>query len=249
MNHQRKEKDYTSIKTFFATMVLLIFFFLQGAVVVINKIEGTESAVVRGVIIGLAAIVAIVFSLIKNKNLTSVGFRKPEQGASKKLLYYIPLLVIALSAWGVGIDFEKGSGLILANLFLAINVGFAEEIYFRGIICNMWLEKSVKKAVIVSSILFGICHLMNVLGGASPVETILQICFAFAYGIVFALIFVISKSIWPCILLHAFHDSCSFLSLEGSMQMNILIGTVQFFVMITYIAVILRKRGNDYASD
>ena len=245
MNHQRKEKEYTSIKTFFATMVLLLFFFLQGAVVVINKIEGTESAVIRGGIIGLAAIVAIVFSLLKNKNLTSIGFHKPEQGASKQLLYYIPLVVIALSAWGGGIDFEKESGLILANLFLAINVVFAEEIYFRGIICNLWLEKSVKKAVIVSSILFGICHLMNVLGGASPVETSLQICFAFTYGIVFALIFIISKSIWPCILLHAFHDSCSFLSLEGSMQMNILIGMVQFFVLITYIAVILRKWGRE----
>lgn len=55
-------------------------FFIQGAVVVINEIEGTESAVIRGVIIGLAAIVAIVFSLIKNKNLTSIGFRKPVFG-------------------------------------------------------------------------------------------------------------------------------------------------------------------------
>lgn len=56
----QKVKDYTSIKTFFATMVLLIFFFIQGAVVVINNIEGTESAVIRGVIIGLAAIAAIL---------------------------------------------------------------------------------------------------------------------------------------------------------------------------------------------
>lgn len=56
----QKVKDYTSIKTFFATMVLLIFFFIQGVVVVINNIEGTESAVIRGVIIGLAAIAAIL---------------------------------------------------------------------------------------------------------------------------------------------------------------------------------------------
>jgi hypothetical protein len=193
-------------------------------------------------IIWTSVLVAVAFSLIKNRNLTSIGFCKPEKNSSKKLLYYIPMLVIALLAWVIGINFDKGSGYILAYLFFTLSIGFAEEIYFRGIICNMWIEKSEKKAIIVSSVLFGICHLMNVLGGASLIQTSVQICFAFAYGVAVALIFIISKSVWPCILLHAFHDFCSFVSCDGSTQVDILLGAIQFIIIIVYIAVLIRKK-------
>lgn len=241
MNNQEATKDRTIIKTVLATLTLLVFFFLQGAVVAVNGIEGAASALIRGGIIGSAAVAAIVFSLIKHKNLTAIGFRKPEPGASRKLLYYIPLLIIALSALAAGIDSQKGAGFALANLFLALCVGFAEEIYFRGVICSIWLEKGAVKAMVISSILFGLCHLMNVLGGAGLTETILQIFFALAYGVAFALIFIVSGSIWPCILLHAFHDGCSFLSADGSARTNILVGVFQFAVMITYIAAVVKR--------
>ena len=246
MNHQNATKDRTIIKTVLATLTLLVFFFIQGAVVTVNKIEGAASALIRGGIIGLAAVAAIVFSLIKHKNLTAIGFRRPEPGSAKKLLHYIPLLIIALSALALGIDFEKGAGFLLANLFLALCVGLTEEIYFRGVICNLWLEKGVKKAVLISAVLFGICHLMNVLGGAGLTETILQIFFALAYGVAFALVFIVSKSIRPCILLHAFHDGCSFLSTDGSVRANILIGAFQFIVMIAYIAAVVRRNKTDF---
>jgi membrane protease YdiL (CAAX protease family) len=242
MKSQGNAKDYKVIKTIIATMVLLVFYFVQGAVVIINELEGTKSVLIQGMIIWTSVIVAVVFSLIKNRNLTSIGFCKPEKNSSKESLYYIPMLVVALLAWILGIDFDKGRGFLLAYLFFTLSVGFAEEIYFRGIICNMWKEESEKKAIIVSSVLFGICHLMNVLGGASLIQTSLQICFAFAYGVAVALIFIISKSIWPCILLHAFHDFCSFISCEGTTQINVILGAIQFIIIIVYIAVMIRKK-------
>ena len=242
MNNPKATKDRTVLKTVLAALALLFFFFLQGAVVVICKIEGACSALVRGGIIGLAALAAIACVLIKQKNLSAIGFRRPEPGSAKKLLYYSPLLIVALSALTAGVDLEKGFGFLPANLFLALCVGFAEEIYFRGVICNLWLEKSVNKAVLISAVLFGICHLMNVLGGAGLTETILQIFFALAYGIAVALIFIVSKSIWPCIALHAFHDACSFISRDGSLRANLLIGTFQFVVIVAYIAVLVKRQ-------
>ena len=246
MNNQKHVKDHTCLKTLLAVLTLLVFFFLQGAVITVNEIKGAASALIRGGIIGLAAVAAIVFTLIKRKSLTAIGFRKTEPGASKKLLYYIPLLVIALSALAVGIDLKKGAGFLLANLYLALCVGLTEEIYFRGVICSLWLKKGVKKAILISAGLFGLCHLMNVLGGAGLTETILQIFFALAYGVVFALVFIISKSIWPCILLHAFHDACSFLSVDGSLRSNILIGIFQFAVMVAYIAAVVKRNKKDF---
>ena len=74
------------------------------------------------------------------------------------------------------------------------------------------------------------------------VETILQICFAFIFGIVFALVFITCHSIWPCIALHAFHDFCSFISAGGSELGNIVVGGVQFVTLLCYALVFLRKK-------
>ena len=52
MNNQEATKDRTIIKTVLATLTLLVFFFLQGAVVTVNGIEGATSALIRGGIAG-----------------------------------------------------------------------------------------------------------------------------------------------------------------------------------------------------
>ena len=74
------------------------------------------------------------------------------------------------------------------------------------------------------------------------VETILQICFAFIFGIVFALVFITCYSIWLCIALHTFHDFCSFISAGGSELGNIVVGGVQFVTLLCYALVFLRKK-------
>ena len=42
----------------------------------------------------------------------------------------------------------------------------AEEIFFRGIICGLWLKHDTIKAMIISSVLFGLSHILNIAGGA-----------------------------------------------------------------------------------
>ena len=68
------------------------------------------------------------------------------------------------------------------------------ELYFRGIICNIWKDNE-KKAIIISSVLFGMSHILNVMGGADLAETLLQIAFAFTYGVIMAYVILRTKSI------------------------------------------------------
>ena len=229
------------LKTVVASFVLLAAFFVQGAVVVINKIDGAESALIRGGIIWGLVIVTLLFLLIKNKSLSGLGFVKIEKGAAKRLLYFVPLLIIAFSHFTEGLELGNGIEFVLANIFLTVAIGMAEEIYFRGIICNMWLEAGTMKAVLISSVLFGLCHFLNIAGGASVAATILQICFAFVYGLVFALLFAIGKSIVPCVLLHALHDFCSFMSMDGSLQFEIVLGAIQFVIIVGYLIYLVKK--------
>ncbi len=90
---------------------------------------------------------------------------------------------------------------------------------YRGIVCDQYLDTMTVEATtararnfpdntLVASILFGICHLINIAGGAAVLTTTLQICFAVIYGFVLALIFIRSGSLIPCILFHALHDMC-----------------------------------------
>ncbi|MBO4750470.1 MAG: CPBP family intramembrane metalloprotease [Lachnospiraceae bacterium] len=236
-----KKKDRVVLKTVIACLVVLFVFFVQGAVVVVGQLEGLSSILSRGGILWGAAILTLLFFLVKDKGIAGLGFRKMNPGSAKKFLYFLPILVVALSHLIFGIDRSDGIKIVLANLFFTLAIGMIEELYFRGIICGLLLRKGVAKAVIISAVLFGLAHLMNVMGGAHLVETILQILFAFTYGLVFAVIFYVGGSIVPCLLLHALHDFCSFISADGSLALNIAVGTVQFLILLIYFIYLIKK--------
>ena len=218
--------------TILATLTVLIFFFAQGAAVVMGNLEGIKAITVQASIIWCCALVAILFYLIKYRNLNMLGFKKPESGMAKRFLYYIPLILVALSAFAGGLMTDKKE-LFIPNLIFTLGIGLTEEVYFRGIICNAWKDKE-KTAIILSAVLFGLCHILNVMGGAEITATLLQIVFAFIYGIVMAYVILRTKSIWPCIILHAFHDFCSFISNEGDAKLTIIVGAFQFIVLLAY---------------
>lgn len=127
-----KRKDRIVLKTAGAMLVLLLFFFAQGAIVVITGIEGIPSALIRGAVIWGLVIITLANSIIRYKGISKLGFRSAEKGAAKRMLYFSPLLLIALSPFAAGINFNGGAALILANLFLTLGIGMAEEVFFRG---------------------------------------------------------------------------------------------------------------------
>ena len=228
-------------KTIVATLILLFFFFIQGATVVIFKIEGTTSVRIRGILLWDLAICTLVFLRINGNTSRDFGFRKPVPGSSQDLLYYLPLLVVAFSHFVCGFRQDIGIDYFAANLFLTLGIGMAEELYFRSIICGMWLTRGKISAVIISSVMFGLCHLLNIARGAGFVSTLLQVCFAFVYGVILAEIFIMARSLIPCILLHAFHDLCVYMSGELSAKANIALGAVQILILIGYSLYLIRR--------
>ena len=71
--------------------------------------------------------------------------------------------------------------------------------------------------------------------------TLLQICFVFIYGLVFALIFIRSGSLTPCILLHALHDMCLFISADGTVTVNVVLGAVQTLILVMYLIYLMKE--------
>lgn len=93
-------------------------------------------------------------------------------------MYFIPLfLIVSVNLWN-GININNTHIEIIFHILTMLNVGFIEEIIFRGFLFKMIEKDNVKSAIIVSSITFGIGHIVNLLNGADFVPTLIQICYA-----------------------------------------------------------------------
>jgi len=96
-----------------------------------------------------------------------------------------------------------------------IGVGFLEEIIFRGFLFKMMAKDNIKSAIIVSSLTFGIGHIVNLLNGASFIPTLIQICYAVSFGFLFVTILIKGKSLWPCIIAHIVINSLGIFSVTN----------------------------------
>ena len=90
-------------------------------------------------------------------------------------------------------------------------VGFLEEVMFRGLLFNAMKKDNIAIAIIISSLTFGMGHIINLFNGkeAELLPQILQIIYASAAGLVFVMVFIKSESLIPCILTHGIFNSLS----------------------------------------
>lgn len=161
----------------------------------------------RTAIINTILSVLVLILVINLQRVSFYGLRKPEHAG--KCLYFIPLaLFIALQFRG-GISIENTPAEILCHVITMLNVGFLEEIIFRGFLFRM-LEKSNKKsAIIVSALTFGMGHIVNLLNGKDLIPTLMQVLYATAIGYLLVIIFCKTKSIVPCIIMHGVFNASS----------------------------------------
>ena len=113
-------------------------------------------------------------------------------------------------------------------------VGFLEELIFRGFLFRAMCKDNVKSAIIVSSITFGIGHIVNLLNGAELLSTLLQVCYAVAIGFLFTIIVYYGKSLIPCILCHSIVNSLSVFAVESDNLLDIITAIVIIVVSLTY---------------
>ena len=127
----------------------------------------------------------------------------------KKFLYFIPLYLIATVNIWPGISINNSNLEIIFYILTMINVGFIEEIIFRGFLFKAIEKDNVNKAIIISAVTFGIGHIINLINGADFIPTLIQIIYAIALGFLFVIIFYKSKSLIPSILTHSLINSLS----------------------------------------
>lgn len=140
----------------------------------------------------------------------------------KKFLYFIPLYLIATVNIWPGISINNSNLEITFYILTMINVGFIEEIIFRGFLFKAIEKDNVNKAIIISAVTFGIGHIINLINGADLIPTLIQIIYAIALGFLFVIIFYKSKSLIPSILTHSLINSLSIFGVKSNSSLYII---------------------------
>lgn len=101
-------------------------------------------------------------------------------------------------------------------------VGFLEEVIFRGLLFAAIARDHLKSAVIISSVSFGVGHIINLFNGSGMnlVNNLCQIGFAIAIGFLLVTIFYRGGSLLPCILVHSAINILSTFANDAGLSME-----------------------------
>lgn len=126
-------------------------------------------------------------------------------------VWYIPLAVLTLGNLWCGAEMRYGAAETVFFLIKMLCVGFLEELIFRGFLFKALCKDSIKWAVIVSSVTFGVGHIANLFNGSGMAlaENLAQIVSAVAIGFLYVVIFCRGGSLLPCMVSHGVFNCLS----------------------------------------
>ena len=169
--------------------------------------------------------------------------------SSKKLLYYLPLLLmVSCNLWfGVKLQYTVTESIYYVCSMLC--VGFLEEMIFRGFLFKAMSKDNLKMAIIVSSVTFGIGHIINLFNGsgAEVLASVCQVGYAMAFGYLAVMLFYKSKSLIACILAHSVMNALSVFAntdIMNTFEVQIGVSLVLFVVSILYAEYIRKSSEN-----
>ena len=157
--------------------------------------------------VGLVVISGLMLLFVwKNRLMEKYGLSGWAKN-SQAMLWFLPLwFITTLNLWGGITPRYSMPGQLFVIVSMAF-VGFAEELIFRGFLFKAMLKDgNVITAVIVSSVTFGLGHILNLFTGHELAETLMQVVFAVSYGFLVTMTFYKGGSLIPCILSHSLFD-------------------------------------------
>ena len=236
---------YKNNELLFAIIWIVIYVFGLSAADNLSKTLGMEKIITVVLSIFLSGVLFVWMQ--KNKLFYKYGLCRSQIPACK-MLYYIPLmLMISVNLWyGVSMNLSIAETVFYIISMLA--VGFLEEIIFRGLLFQAMCKDNVKTAVIVSSITFGIGHIVNLINGSgmNMLSNLLQVGYAIAAGFLFTIIFYKTKSLLACIGTHSVLNALSVFGNESAMtaKKEMISAAALAGISILYTIYILKLDGN-----
>lgn len=215
-----KQKFWTQLLLFIA--VLLAVLATREYITDQLFVKGNESYVTHTLVKIIANVILIVISVffIKKNRLYTIAGMKDTKLRNWYLLLFPILFLVALNV--ILLDNVK-LHILLPNLAIlavyCISIGFAEELSIRGFLQSHLIQyfNNTKKNSIISvflaSLFFGVLHLFSFDKGFFG--EISQVLFATFIGVMFGVLLVVTKRIYPLILVHILVDFVAKLDTAG----------------------------------
>jgi membrane protease YdiL (CAAX protease family) len=208
-----------------------------------------------------AGIARIIIGLI-----TILAMRRPKWGsyalswrAPRGWAIILPVAAYLLVVYPLLFTGTLGLNLSQPNVaagvaFNGFAAGALEELVFRGLILSLLLggnlddqsSSNVRRAVIISALLFSVPHALNVFVGHAEVRVLAQLVWAFLLGIVFACLRISGRSVWPVAVLHGVVNAFVHVNRLGvEVQPSLLKAAALAFAplpLCVYGAILLRKQ-------
>jgi len=193
----------------------------------------------RSALVNVGLSIAIIVFIIKNRLINYYCLNSFPK--ANEFLFFIPLLlIISVNFWN-GINIENTSLEILFYIITMICVGFLEEIIFRGFLFKAMAKDNLKSAIIVTSLTFGIGHIVNLINGAQFIPTFMQILYSTSIGFLFVVILLKAKSLWPCIITHVLINCFAIFNNQYNTLSLYIIPVFLVVVSISYTIYIMKK--------
>ena len=219
-------KLYEKSELTFTIVWIVVYCVLQSLANPLNQKIGVEYSA-SAIFSILQSVILLVF-LVKNNLLKRYGLCKSPISANR-FLFYIPLIILATRNFWNGAAFNLNLTGTVCYIACMLCVGFLEEVIFRGLLFKAIAKDNVKTAIIISSVTFGLGHLLNV-------ENLFQVTGAIAIGFLFVILYYRGGSLFPCIITHsAINITSVFANVVGlTIEKRIIFQLVLFAITIAY---------------
>ena len=144
-------------------MWIVLYCVLMSVGDALSAMLSVEKSVTLAVALLLSAV--LIFFLKKNGLFASYGLTVP-RATAKSMLYYIPVFAMLTANFWYGAAFNYSALETVLYILTMLLVGFLEEVIFRGLLFEAMRKDSPVAAIIVSSITFGIGHIINLVNGS-----------------------------------------------------------------------------------
>ena len=226
------KKLYNKSEMWFAVAWIVAYCVLMSVGDVLSETIGIEKSATLAV--GLLLSTVLLLFLKNNNLLEAYGLRRSETSA-RSMLYYLPIiLMLSANLWyGVAVNFSVLETVLYVLSMLC--VGFLEELIFRGLLFGAMRKDNFKAAVIVSSVTFGIGHIINLVNGSGSelFPNLLQVVYATAAGFMFVMMYLKSGSLIGCIAVHGLFNSLSAFANEANATQEMRILSCVLLTVIT----------------
>ena len=135
---------------------------------------------------------------------------------------------------------------VLITALTCIGTGFFEEMAFRGCAFTLLLKKRTQSrakiflAIVLSSVVFGAIHFVNIFFGASPVGVLLQIGYSALIGALCSMVLLLTGNIWLCVLLHSIYNFCGKIAVCWTVSQMIFTAVVAVLVAVYFVVLFFK---------